>query len=144
VGVDVAPTPAQLARQGHDESPAGTRASLDLMKEALIHPVSECSDLCIHGARPAPPHPVHGRPAYGGFDNLECAGELTAVYDKWAKRAAETGTRPAQSNAHEHAMRMVLMKISRIATGSFDVDHYDDAKVYVELAKQVRQTKEKR
>lgn len=120
-------TREQLGRQGHDESPPGIRASLDQMKTVPVW------------SKPsAPPDPIKGRPNYGGFDNLECAGELTAIYDKWALKAAQTGTRAPQSAGHEHAIRMVLMKISRIATGTFDVDHYDDAKVYAELAKQIR------
>lgn len=112
-----------LARQGHDESPRGIRATL----APLV--ITDAGD---------PPHPVHGRPEYGGFDNLECAGELQAVYDKWARRAAETGTRPMRSPGHEHAIHMVLMKISRIATGQRRDDNYVDAKVYMGLAEQIK------
>lgn len=113
---------AGSARTGEDASPPGIREIT---------------------ARIDPPHPTKGRPEYGGFDNLECAGELAMVYDKWAAQAARTGTRKAQSYAHEHAIRMVLTKISRIATGSYIGDNYDDAKVYAELAKQIRQRDER-
>ena len=48
-----------------------------------------------------------------------------------------------QARAHTHAMRMVLMKIARIATGVPNAENYLDAIGYLELAQRIALREEK-
>ena len=96
-----------LGRQGIDEAPPGIRDAGRLIRGLL-----EERSL-----------------AYGGKDNLHCAGELEDVY--------LSGADNDYSLAHEHCIRMILTKISRIATGNASEDHYRDIIGYTELARQL-------
>ena len=59
-------------------------------------------------------------------DNFEIIGELWDVYMKARKRNF--------TDAHDAAMKMALMKVARIATGSGSEDSYIDLCGYVALA----------
>lgn len=69
------------------------------------------------------------------FVNLECIGELKAVYHKYAGGMAQGHMTPTRRLAFDHCMEMVMVKIARIATGLHKTDNYDDAMGYLELAR---------
>jgi hypothetical protein len=75
------------------------------------------AEQAITGAR----HQTHG----SAETNLECTGELWAVYDKYARKEAD---------GNEVALKNILQKISRIICGEGVKDHYKDIIGWAALA----------
>jgi len=101
-----------LGRQGIDEAPPGIRDAGRIIRTLLEE-----------------------RNEYGGMNNLRCAGELEDIYQHWADQANHN--RAPYPPAHEHCIRQILTKLSRIATGDKNEDHYRDIQGYAELARRV-------
>lgn len=101
-----------LGRQGIDEAPPGIRDAGREIRALLQE-----------------------RSGYGGLDNLRCAGDLEEAYQHWADRANRVRT--PYPTAHDHCIRMILTKISRIATGDANEDNYRDIQGYAELARKL-------
>ena len=70
--------------------------------------------------------------------NFTCAANLMNVFDYWCK-ATNQGIPKllALQLPHDHAIRMLLLKIARIATGAPHKENYDDAIGYTKLAAQL-------
>lgn len=81
----------------------------DILREAL---------LLVEGDRQA----AYGDPSVG----LACAAELKAVYRRYADGAHPAG--------HDEAIEALLLKVARIATGSWHRDNYVDIAGYAALA----------
>ena len=66
--------------------------------------------------------------------NLSMCRKLIEEYRSQRPLAVYPDNRVA---AHEQAMEMVLLKISRIATGQIHIDNYDDLIGYATIAKEM-------
>lgn len=61
--------------------------------------------------------------------NLSLCYRLIELYDTYRDRPNSL-----EMQSHDHSIHMVLVKIARIATGTFDEDNYKDIIGYTELA----------
>lgn len=68
-------------------------------------------------------------------DNMNCALELIAVWEKY-RNGARVLTEYDEA-AHSGCMSMVFHKIARICTGNFNADNYADINGYTELARKI-------
>lgn len=75
--------------------------------------------------------------------NFQCAIELANVFE--ANRMIPETWAPTRirEKAHAHAIRMLLMKVARIATGAPNAENYIDAIGYLQLAQRIALREEK-